>query len=87
MKIAWVVLLLVGCGMANGKPTSAGELDSIDLAPSPGWPEAVATRSGARWDGSRSREQRGSPNTTPLTHTEPSMTHNDGFWGVAQVGR
>jgi hypothetical protein len=22
----------------------------------------------------------------PLTHTLPSMTHNDGFWGVARVG-
>jgi len=21
----------------------------------------------------------------PLTHTERSMTHNDGFWGVARV--
>ena len=23
----------------------------------------------------------------PLTHTEPSMTHNDGFWGIAHIGR
>jgi hypothetical protein len=23
----------------------------------------------------------------PLTHTEPSSTHNDGFWGIAHVGR
>jgi len=23
----------------------------------------------------------------PLTHTEPSMTHNDGFWGVARIGQ
>jgi len=45
MKLSCAVLLLVGCGMANGKPTSPGELDSIDLAPSPGWPDAVATRS------------------------------------------
>ena len=22
----------------------------------------------------------------PLTHTEPSMTHNDGFWGIARLG-
>ena len=22
----------------------------------------------------------------PLTHTEPSMTHNDGFWGIARIG-
>jgi hypothetical protein len=21
----------------------------------------------------------------PLTHTEPSMTHNDGFWGIARL--
>src|SRR5262249_8923834 len=45
MKRSCAVLLLVGCGMANGKPTSPGELDSIDLAPTPGWPDAVATRS------------------------------------------
>jgi len=23
----------------------------------------------------------------PLTHTDPSITHNDGFWGVAHIGR
>ncbi len=23
----------------------------------------------------------------PLTHTESSLTHNDGFWGVAPMGR
>ena len=23
----------------------------------------------------------------PLTHTEPSMTRNDGFWGVVRVGQ
>ena len=23
----------------------------------------------------------------PLTHTEPSMTHNDGFWGIAHLRR
>ena len=22
----------------------------------------------------------------PLTHTESSMTHNDGFWGIAHIG-
>src|SRR5258705_3970462 len=45
MKLSCAVLLLVGCGMANGKPTSPGELDSIGLASSPGWPDAVASRS------------------------------------------
>lgn len=31
--------------MTNGKATPPGELDSIDLAPSPGWPREVASRS------------------------------------------
>ena len=23
----------------------------------------------------------------PLTHTDPAMTNNDGFWGVARLGQ
>jgi hypothetical protein len=45
LRLSWPVLLLVGCGMPMGKPNAPGELDSIDLAPSPGWPDAIATRS------------------------------------------
>ena len=37
-------LLLVGCGMTSG-PTRQGELDSIALAPSPGWPANIEVRS------------------------------------------
>ena len=44
-RLSCVVLLLAGCGGTSGKPTLQGELDSIDLAPSPGWPDAVAVRS------------------------------------------
>jgi hypothetical protein len=39
-----VVLLLAGCG-TNGTVSLPGELDSIGLTPSPGWPESVAARS------------------------------------------
>jgi len=39
------LLLLVGCGMAKGKAASPEELDSVDLAPSPGWPAGVLARS------------------------------------------
>ena len=39
------MLLLVGCGMTAGKGNPPGELDSVDLAPSPGWPDAIAARS------------------------------------------
>jgi len=31
--------------MTNGKVSLPGELDAIELAPSPGWPGQVATRS------------------------------------------
>src|SRR5262249_27042983 len=39
------VLLLAACGMPKGSSLSPGELDSVDLAPSPGWPREVASRS------------------------------------------
>jgi hypothetical protein len=42
---SWAVLLLVGCGVPTGDGRSTGELDSIDLAPSPGWPAAIGARS------------------------------------------
>ena len=45
VTLSWVVLLLVGCGRTIGKGSAPGELDSIDLAPSPGWPEVIAARS------------------------------------------
>jgi hypothetical protein len=38
------VLLLAACGLPKGS-LSPGELDSIDLAPSPGWPGEVVSRS------------------------------------------
>lgn len=45
VKLLEAVLLLAGCGMTTGKGNSPGELDSIDLASSPGWPDAIAARS------------------------------------------
>jgi hypothetical protein len=42
MKLSCAVLLLAGCGMATSSPQ---DLDSTDIAPSPGWPDAVVTRS------------------------------------------
>src|SRR4051812_30981632 len=41
MKISWAILLLAGCGKAG----LSTDLDSIDLAASPGWPDAVRARS------------------------------------------
>jgi len=45
LRLCCVLLLLVGCGTTDGKAPLPGELDSIDLAPSPGWPADVASRS------------------------------------------
>jgi hypothetical protein len=45
VKLSCAVLLLVGCGMPVARGKSPGELDSVGLAPSPGWPEAIAVRS------------------------------------------
>jgi hypothetical protein len=39
------MLLLVGCEMTAGTENPPGELDSVDLGPSPGWPDAIAARS------------------------------------------
>jgi hypothetical protein len=44
-KLCCVAASLLACGMTNGKPALPGELDAIDLAPSPGWPDSVAARS------------------------------------------
>lgn len=45
VPLSWAVVLLAGCGTTVGKGNSPGELDSIDLAASPGWPDAIAVRS------------------------------------------
>jgi hypothetical protein len=45
LKLSCVAASLVACGMTNGRPALPGELDSIPLAPSPGWPDNVAARS------------------------------------------
>jgi len=45
LKLSWIVVALASCGMTSGKPASPGELDVVDLRPSPGWPDSVAARS------------------------------------------
>jgi|GEM_PF-547394 hypothetical protein len=45
LKLSCVAALLVACGMTKSTPASPGELDAIDLAPSPGWPDSIAARS------------------------------------------
>jgi len=44
-SLSWALLLLIGCGAPMGVRSPVGELDSIDLAPAPGWPTAIAARS------------------------------------------
>jgi len=44
LRVSCAVLLLAGCG-TSGKGSLPGEVDSIDLAWSPGWPYSVAARS------------------------------------------
>jgi hypothetical protein len=44
-SIACAVLVLAACARTGGRAAAPGELDSVDLAPSPGWPDAVAVRS------------------------------------------
>jgi hypothetical protein len=45
LSLSCAALLLAGCGRTNGRAVAPGELDSVDLAPAPGWPDTVAVRS------------------------------------------
>jgi hypothetical protein len=44
LKHSCLALLLAGCGMTNDN-AAPREMDSVDLAPSPGWPDAILARS------------------------------------------
>jgi hypothetical protein len=44
-SLTCALLLFVACDTPPGDGSSTGELDSIELTPSPGWPAAIAARS------------------------------------------